>query len=335
MTKKVGIIGASGYTALELIRRIVKHPEVELTTLTTRSEDMSHVADVHPSVRGALDLRLIPFNAAQFAEDVDIAFSCLPHAASAATVAPLLDAGVQVIDLSADYRLSDLEIYTQYYKTEHPDPDRVGQVVYGLCELNRDSILGAQVVANPGCYTTTSNLPLAPLLREGLIEASPIVIDSKSGVSGAGKNPKPHLHYPEANESVSAYGVGVHRHKPEIDEVLSGFASCKVDVVFTPHLMPMERGILATNYVKPKANINSLVSALKSQYENEPFVHIVDGLPSTRDVINTNRCHIAVREAGEWCVIISVLDNLVKGASGQAIQNMNIANGWRETTALL
>ncbi|MFL2870955.1 MAG: N-acetyl-gamma-glutamyl-phosphate reductase [Pirellulaceae bacterium] len=335
MTKKVGIIGASGYTALELIRRIIKHPEVELTTLTTRSEDMLHVADVHPSLRGALDLRLIPFNATQFADAVDIAFSCLPHAASASTVAPLLDAGVQVIDLSADYRLNDLDTYAQYYNAEHPDPERVGQVVYGLCELNRDAIRGANVIANPGCYTTASNLPLAPLIRDGLIETSPIVIDSKSGVSGAGKNPKPHLHFPEANESVSAYGIGVHRHKPEIDEVLGEFAGSEVDVVFTPHLMPMERGILATNYVKPKANVANLVEALESQYEKEAFVYVVDALPSTRDIVNTNRCHIAVRQAGDWCVIVSVLDNLVKGASGQAIQNMNIANDWCETTSLL
>lgn len=335
MAKKVGIIGASGYTARELISRIVAHAEVELTTLTTRSEDRPHVADVHPSLRGGPDLRLVPYDADEFIHNVDIAFSCLPHAASAATVAPLVDAGVQVIDLSADYRLSNLEIYSQYYKTEHPDPERVGNVVYGLSELNRDSIKGAQVIANPGCYTTTSNLALAPLLRDELIEVTPIVIDSKSGVSGAGRNPKAHLHYPEANESVSAYGVGVHRHKPEIDELLSKFAGSEVDVVFTPHLMPMERGILATNYVKPKVELNRIVDALTEQYSDEAFVHVVSDLPSTRDVVNTNRCHMAVRQAGEWCVIISVLDNLVKGASGQAIQNMNIANGWCETAALI
>ena len=180
MAKKVGIIGASGYTARELISRIVTHPEVELTTLTTRSEDRMHVADVHPSLRGGPDLRLVPFDAEEFIQSVNIAFSCLPHAASAATIAPLVDAGVQVIDLSADYRLSNLEIYSQYYKTEHPDPERVGNVVYGLSELNRDSIKGARIIANPGCYTTTSNLALAPLVRDGLIELTPIVIDSKS-----------------------------------------------------------------------------------------------------------------------------------------------------------
>jgi N-acetyl-gamma-glutamyl-phosphate reductase len=273
----------------------------------------------------------------QVAERADCVFCCLPHGASAAAVAELLPRGKKVVDLSADYRLHNAIEYKKWYGIEHADPQRLGKAVYGLPELYRERIKSAQLVANPGCYPTSAILALTPLLKAGAISTDGIIIDSKSGVSGAGREPKPHLHYPECNESVSAYGVGTHRHMPEIDQVLSDAATKQVRVVFTPHLMPMDRGILTTAYAQPTKDSDdeSLLATLHEFYVNEPFVRVSPALPTTKQVANTNYCDITVRNVRGRVVVISAIDNLVKGASGAAVQNFNLMHGFDETTALL
>jgi N-acetyl-gamma-glutamyl-phosphate reductase len=252
-------------------------------------------------------------------------------------VKDLLPRGTKVIDLSADYRLNDAAEYQNWYGVEHPDAGRMAQTVYGLPELYRDRIKSAQLVANPGCYPTSAILALAPLLKAAAISPEGIIIDSKSGVSGAGREPKPHLHFPECNESVSAYGVGSHRHMPEIDQVLSDVAKSDVRVVFTPHLIPMDRGILTTCYAVPTVgrDDNSLLTILQDFYANEPFVRVSSALPATKHVAGTNFCDITARTVRGRVVVISAIDNLVKGASGSAVQNFNLMHGLPETAGLL
>jgi N-acetyl-gamma-glutamyl-phosphate reductase len=334
---RVGILGASGYSALELIKILLRHPHVELTALTTRQVEARHISEVHPALAGRLDLRLENLSPGQIAERTDCVFCCLPHGASAAAVAELLPRGKKVVDLSADYRLHDAAEYKKWYGLEHADPQRLGQAVYGLAELYRVQIKSAQLVANPGCYPTSAILALAPLLKAGAISPDGIIIDSKSGVSGAGREPKPHLHFPECNESVSAYGVGTHRHMPEIDQVLSDAAGKLIRVVFTPHLMPMDRGILTTCYAQPTKELGdqALVALLRESYANEPFVRVISTLPSTKQVSHTNYCDITARSVRGRVVVISAIDNLVKGASGAAVQTFNLMFGFDEATALM
>lgn len=334
---RVAILGASGYSALELIKLLLRHPEAKITALTTRQTDPRPVGEVHPALAGRLDLNLENLSPGQIVERADAVFCCLPHGASAAVVAELLPAGKRVVDLSADYRLNDPAEYKRWYGLDHPDPARLAKTVYGLPELYRDQIKKASLVANPGCYPTSAILALAPLLKAGAISSDGIVIDSKSGVSGAGREPKPHLHFPECNESVSAYGVGTHRHMPEIDQVLSDAADRKVQVIFTPHLMPMDRGILTTCYAQPTRDLSSdaALAMLRDFYENEPFVRVSESLPTTKQVSHTNFCDITSRAVRGRLVVISVIDNLIKGASGAAVQNFNLMHGLTETTALL
>ena len=337
MVTRVGILGASGYAALELIKILLRHPHVEIAALTSRQQEQPHVSDVHPQLAGRLDLGLEPFDLESLVGRVDVVFSCLPHAASAEAVCQLVDAGVIVIDLSADYRLDDLDVYQQWYKVPHPDPGRVGSVPYGLPELYREQIVGAPLVANPGCYPTSAILPLAPLLSAGLVTTADIVVDSKSGVSGAGRTPRMGTLYPECNESISAYAVGSHRHTPEMNQVLSLAAGSVVEVIFTPHLVPMNRGILTTIYapLAGDASEQELIDALQAAYQAEPFVHVVKDLPATSHVSGTNYCHLTARRVGGRAVLVSCLDNLVKGASGAAVQNFNLLTGSHETTALV
>ena len=240
---RVAILGATGYTALETILLLLRHPDVQITALTTRSDENLHVSQVHPQLTGRLDLHLENLTPEQIAERADCVFCCLPHKASAERIPALLALGCKVIDLSADYRLDSPEVFEKWYGVKHPDPDRLGHVPYGFPELFRREIVGAQLVANPGCYPQTAFAALAPLLARKMIRPNGIIIDSKSGASGAGKSLKPHLLYCELNEGFSAYGVGVHRHQPEIEQVLGKIAGEPVDVIFTPHLVPMERGI--------------------------------------------------------------------------------------------
>lgn len=334
---RVAILGASGYTGLELIRLLLRHPEVKITALATRQTESPQVTEFHPSLTGKLDLRMEQLTPEDIAKQADCAFSCLPHGASAEMVEQLLAAGLKVIDFSADYRLNDAALYEKWYGVSHPNASRMAQTVYGLPEFFRDEIREARLVANPGCYPTSAILALAPLLREKLISKDGIIVDSKSGVSGAGKNMKPHLHFPECNENFSAYGVGTHRHMPEIDQLLSTIGGQSIEVVFTPHLVPMDRGILSTCYATPTSNasVETCRDALRAKYESEPFVHVRDDLPTTKDVANANHCHLAVRECRGRLIIVSVIDNLIKGASGAAVQNMNLMYDLPEPTALL
>jgi N-acetyl-gamma-glutamyl-phosphate reductase len=334
---RVAILGASGYSALELIRILLRHPQARITALTTRQTEAKPIGEIHPALAGRLDLRLENLSPAHVAERADCVFCCLPHGASAAAVAELLPRGKKVVDLSADYRLHDPAEYKKWYGADHVDPQRLGTAVYGLAELYRDRIKSAQLVANPGCYPTSAILALAPFLKAAAISPSGIIIDSKSGVSGAGREPKAHLHFPECNESVAAYGVGTHRHMPEIDQVLSDVAGDRVHVVFTPHLIPMDRGILTTCYAQPNHECDdaSLLVIAGDYYANEPFVRVSAALPSTKHVADTNFCDITVRFVRGHVVVISAIDNLVKGASGAAVQNFNLMHGFDETTALL
>ncbi|MEX2288021.1 MAG: N-acetyl-gamma-glutamyl-phosphate reductase [Planctomycetaceae bacterium] len=333
----VAILGATGYSALELIRILLGHPEAKLTVLTSRQEGSPSVSSIHPSLHSRLDLRCEDLTPEQVAKRARFAFCALPHGASMAAVPALLAGGCRVVDLSADYRLSDPAVYEEWYGLVHTDPTRLGQTKYGLPELGTDGIASANLIANPGCYTSTSILALAPLLAGGWIEPTGICIDAKSGVSGAGRQPKLTAHFPECNESVTAYSVGRHRHTPEIDLILSQVSGMPIEVVFTPHLMPMDRGILCTIYCRPKksASEDELLDAMREFYKGKPFVRIVEHLPATKDVSNTNFCDITVRLTRGQLIVLACLDNLIKGAAGVAVQNFNLMNGFPETLGLL
>jgi N-acetyl-gamma-glutamyl-phosphate reductase len=333
---RIAILGATGYTALELIKILLRHPEAEIVAVTSRQEGQPHVAMIHPSLTGRLDLRLEDLSPAEVAARAECVFSCLPHGASAAVISPLLAAGSRVVDFSADYRLNDPDVYAEWYGQKHSDPQRLGKVVYGLPELFREQIPPASLVANPGCYPTSAILALAPLLKAGVVDPKTIIVDSKSGVSGAGRTLKLTTHYPECNESISAYNVGRHRHTPEIDQILSMAAGTAVEVVFSPHLVPMDRGILTTTYSQPTTAISEekALQTIRDFYADEPFVRVVDHFPGTKDSLGTNFCDITARVVRGRVLTFSCIDNLIKGASGAAVQNFNLMYGYPETTAL-
>jgi N-acetyl-gamma-glutamyl-phosphate reductase len=333
----VAILGASGYTALELIKLLLRHPSARITALTTRQEGNPRVAEFHPSLSGRIDLPCEMLTAAQLAERAECVFSALPHTASMAVVPELLQKGCRVVDLSADYRLSNAETYEAWYGVAHTDAGNLAQAVYGLAELNAQAIADARLVAGPGCYPTTAILALAPLLAASQIELNGIVVDAKSGVSGAGRSPKLTTHFPECNESVSAYNVGRHRHTPEIDQELTKVAGQDVQVVFTPHLIPMDRGILATTYAQPARSVGEaeLQDSMQAFYADKPFVRVVSHLPATKDSVGTNYCDVAVRLVRGRVIVLSCLDNLVKGAAGAAVQSFNLMCGFPETAGLI
>jgi N-acetyl-gamma-glutamyl-phosphate reductase len=338
----VAIVGASGYTARELVQILLRHPGARIRVATSRSDEAPRLDALHPSLAGRIDLACQPFDADRVAEAARVAFLALPHGASMAVTPELRSRGVRVIDLSADYRLSDPKVYADWYEHPHNDPSGLAEAVYGLPELFRSAIPPAGLIANPGCYTSTAILALAPLVSRDLIERSGIIIDAKSGVSGAGRSPKLSTHYPECNESLSAYGVGRHRHTPEIEQVLGDVGRSSgvgepVEVIFTPHLVPMDRGILATIYAEPKgpATEHDLMDLYRAFYEDSPFVRVVNRLPSTKDSAFSNFCDITVRVVRGRILIIACLDNLLKGASGVAVQNFNLMTGLEETTGLL
>jgi N-acetyl-gamma-glutamyl-phosphate reductase len=335
---QVAILGATGYTALELIKILLRHPQAKITTLTTRQEGAPPVHSIHQSLYGRLDVKCEDLWPAEVARRAEVVFCCLPHVASMEAVPALLAGGCKVIDLSADYRLKDPAVYEKWYGHPHSDAARLAKTVYGLPELWADRIPGQQLIANPGCYTSASILGLAPLLKTGWIEPTGIVIDAKSGVSGAGRAPKLNTLFSECNEGVSAYGVGnKHRHLPEIEEVLSDACGFSVEAIFTPHLIPMDRGIIATIYAKLKrpATDAELLGVIRDFYTGKPFMRVVEHLPSTKDSANTNYCDITVRQARGQAIIISCLDNLIKGAAGVAVQNFNLLCGFEETMGLL
>ncbi|MCA8988641.1 MAG: N-acetyl-gamma-glutamyl-phosphate reductase [Planctomycetaceae bacterium] len=334
---RVAIVGATGYTAYELCRILLWHPHVEITVATTRQEDEPVLSEIHPSLRHLLDLNCTVLDPADLAQKADVVFTCLPHTASMAVIPTLLSEGLKVIDLSADYRLTDPEVYETWYGHVHTDPTRLGVVSYGLPELYRDRIKGQSLIANPGCYTSTSILGLAPLLAARKIEPKGICIDGKSGVSGAGRSPKMNTLYPECNESVSPYSVGNHRHTPEIDQVLTEISQQSVETIFTPHLIPMDRGLMCSIYARPTGACTQqeLLTIMREFYAKEPFIRVIDALPRTRDVADTNFCDMTVRVSRGIVQVFSCLDNLIKGASGVAVQNFNLICGYEETLGLL
>ena len=335
---KVAILGGSGYTALELVKILLRHPAVEIVAVTSRQKDTPRLAELHPSLTGRIELRCEPFDADRLAAGgVQCVFSCLPHGAGMSIIPPLLQRGMRVVDLSADYRLHDPNVYAQWYGESHEDLAHLAQAVYGLPELYGEAIATAQLVANPGCYPQTAILGLAPLVAGHYIEPRRIIVDSKSGVSGAGRTPKLATHFPECNESVSAYQVGKHRHTPEIEQALSEVAGEPIEVLFTPHLIPMDRGIFSTIYAVPHrpTNERELLELYRSYYASAPFVRAVEHLPATKDCAGTNFFDVSVRVVRDTIVVLACEDNLIRGASGVAVQNFNRMYGHDERTALL
>lgn len=339
---KAAILGASGYAGNELLRLLLAHPEVTVTAATSERYAGSSISDIFLNFRDC-DLSFEEMNFSKLKDRADIFFLCLPHKTSQEAVAYFHKAGKKVVDLSADYRLKNAKVYSRWYDTPHLFKPLIKKAVYGLPEIYREKIRDASIIANPGCYPTSAILGLAPLMGTGIIKKDSIVIDSKSGTSGAGRNPSQPLMYCEVNDSVRAYSVGVHRHTPEIEQELSALSGEKIDVVFTPHLIPMDRGIFSTIYLKldKKTTLSSVQKIYKDYYRNEPFVRILKNgaYPATKAVKGTNFCDISVfmdkhSGGGNSLVIVSAIDNLLKGASGAAVQNMNVMYGFDEATGL-
>jgi len=337
---RVGVLGATGYTGLELLRLLLRHPDITITVVTSERSAGQTFSDVFPAFRGQLDLQLSPLKVKEISKQTTVVFSCLPHQQSMPHTSAFLEYGSKVIDLSADFRLDSTAVFKEWYGA-HVAPQLLQEKVYGLPELYRDQIRDSFLVANPGCYPTATILGLAPLLKNGLIAPESIIVDAKSGVSGAGRNPKQETVFSEVDESLKPYGVERHRHTPEIEQELSKLAGCEMHIRFTPHLIPMNRGLLATIYAKALKKMTSadLLRIYEKHYTSETFVRILppDQLPNTKQVRGSNFCDISVRydETTEWITVFSALDNLTKGASGQAIQNMNLMCGLTETTGLL
>ena len=339
---KIGVLGASGYTGSELVRLLLRHPQAEIALLTADRRAGQEMAAVFPQFSPYVLPKLVSIESIDWAgAGLDVIFCALPHATTQKVVKQVLAAvpAVKVIDLSADFRLADLASYARWYGHEHHAPELQRQAIYGLVEIYRDDIKRAQLVANPGCYTTCAQLPLIPLLRAKAIDPAEIVIDAKSGMTGAGRSAKEEMLFSEVSEGTHAYGVGHHRHMAELDQEFSKAAGRDVVVSFTPHLMPMNRGILSTIYVRStSASPEDLHATLLKFYANEPFVQVLPygQMPQTRHVRGSNMTFLGVtkdRVAGR-AIIGSALDNLVKGASGQAVQNMNVMLGLPETTGL-
>jgi len=337
---KVAIVGASGYTGVELLRILHTHPEVAVTCVTSEQSAGKRISEVFPSLRGRCDLMLENLEPVRIAEKADFIFTALPHKAAMEVVPTFIKLGKRVVDLSADYRLHDAAEYEKWYEP-HMSPALLKKAVYGLPEIRRAKIAEADLVANPGCYPTSITLGLAPLLKKKLIDPATIIADSKSGVTGAGRSAKVDNLYCEVNDGFKAYGVGgVHRHIPEIEQELSLLAGKKVTISFTPHLVPMDRGILSTIYVQPlkKVTTDELVKLYQDFYKGEAFVRVLPegGFPSTAYVKGSNFCDIGLTVDSRTgrVIVVSAIDNLVKGASGQAVQNMNIMNGFPENIGL-
>ena len=332
---RVGIVGATGYTALESIRLLLQHPQAKVVAATSRKDAGKPLSEVHPSLSGRLDVQVTELNIKQLCSDCDLVFCCLPHGASAKTVKELIEGGTRVIDFSADFRLSNVETYEQWYGVEHPWPERIGSVVYGMPEFFAEEIRGADVVANPGCYPTSAILPLAPLIESSMIDPTDIIIDSKSGVSGAGRSAKVATLYCETNESIAAYAVGSHRHQPEIDDLVHRIGGREIQSLFTPHLTPMDRGILSTIYVRSEHDATEILNLWRDRYADSTFVQPVDHLPATKHVAGTNYVQMTARNAGSRRVLVTAIDNLAKGASGAAVQNLNVMFGLPENAGLI
>lgn len=333
---KVGIVGGTGYTGVELLRLLAQHPGAELKVITSRTEAGMPVAEMFPNLRKRVDLCFtVPDAAALVA--CDIVFFATPNGVAMKEARALYDAGVRIVDVSADFRIRDIGVWEKWYGMQHACPELVAEAVYGLPELNRDRIRNARIVANPGCYPTAVQLGFLPLVQSGLVDTDHLIADAKSGVSGAGRKAETHTLLAEASDNFKAYGVVGHRHLPEISQGLSQAAGKAVGLVFTPHLTPMIRGIHATLYARLGRDTD-LQALYEKRYAEEPFVDVMPrgSHPDTRSVRGANLCRMAVHrpQNGDTVVVLSVIDNLVKGASGQAIQNMNIMFGFPETAGL-
>ncbi|MBI2874041.1 MAG: N-acetyl-gamma-glutamyl-phosphate reductase [Firmicutes bacterium] len=349
---KVGVVGATGYSGAELVRLLLSHPGVELVFATSEQQAGKSLRQALPHLGGPHDLRLQlrPLDPAALAGEAEVVFLCLPHGVSMDAVEVFLEGGCRVIDLGADFRFRDPAVYKAWYAKPHARPDLLSEAVYGLPELHRNLLSGpgagtapgtrARLVANPGCYPTGAILALAPLVTRGLIERNTIIVDSKSGVSGGGRAPKLDFHFPECNENIKAYRVGRHQHTPEIEQELSRLSAEPVTLTFTPHLVPMTRGILTVAYgtLARPLDTRGILACFREDYRAEPFIRVLDQeeFPETKHVAGTNRCHLGARvdtRTGR-VVVVTAIDNLLKGAAGQAVQNLNVLLGLPETTGL-
>lgn len=338
---RVGIVGATGYAGAELVKILSAHPFVKLTSVTSRQYSGSPFSDAFPFMRGKTDIVCEEFDIDSFSDKTDIVFTALPHKLPLSIVPKLLEKGKKVIDLSADFRFSNVATYESYYQP-HTAKDLLEKSVYGLCEVYYDRIKKSDLIGNPGCYPTTVLIPLIPLIRNAMIDCDFLIADSKSGVSGAGRSVSLGTHFCEVNEGFKAYKIDGHRHRPEMEEILSKESGHKINLTFVPHLLPLTRGMLTTLYTKVKGNYSGddIRDCLSSFYKDKPFIRIFPDVaqpPDVRYVQNTNFCDIGIhlnKDTGQ-IIIVSAIDNLVKGASGQAVQNMNIMLGIDETAGLI
>lgn len=337
-TIRVGVIGATGYTGSELLRLMVKHPNVDLTLVSSRSEEGVALADYWPNLRGVCDLSFVAPSAAQIAEQCDLVYFATPHAVAMHMMRELMEGDVRVIDLSADFRLKDIPLWEQWYGEPHVCPELAAEAVYGLPEVNRAEIANAKLLACPGCYPTAVQLGFLPLLEQNLIDTGSLIANAASGVSGAGRQAKVANLFSEVSDNFKAYAVAGHRHLPEISQGLNAAAGAEVNLTFVPHLLPMIRGIHATLYCTPKNIDHDFQSVFEQRYADEPFVDVLPAgvYPDTRSVKGTNQCRISVQpiKSSGVLAVLAVEDNLTKGAAGQAIQAMNIMYGWEETLGL-
>ncbi len=336
MKRKIGIVGATGYTGVELLRLLVNHPHIEISYITSREHAGTRVDAMFPNLRGYLDLPFSALSTEQLSE-CDLVFFATPNGVAMKSVAELLKASTKVIDLAADFRIKDVALWEKWYGMQHATPQLVEEAVYGLPELHREQIKQARLVANPGCYPTAVTLGLLPLVENKLVDLQGLVADTKSGASGAGRKAEVHTLLCEAGDNFKAYGVSGHRHQPEIAQNLAAVAQQPIDITFVPHLLPMIRGIHATLYAMMQTDVD-LQACYQARYANEPFVDVMPfgSHPETRSVRGANLCRIALHRPGNGkrVVVLSVIDNLVKGAAGQAVQNMNLMLGYPEATAL-
>jgi len=336
--KKVAIIGATGYTGGELLRLLTQHPEVEVTTVTSNQSPGKRLTERLPALKGHYDLKLEILDAEKIAKKADVIFVALSHTTAMAPVQQFINLEKKVIDLSADYRLKSPTQYKKWYSTAHTASGLLKKRVYGLTEIYREQIKKATLIANPGCYPTGTLLAVYPFLKAGLLDKDrEIIIDAKSGVSGAGRAPSTKTHFPEVNEGLLPYNIGTHRHLPEIEQEISAFCGKKTKPLFTPYLLPVNRGILTTVYFPINQNLSQKkIGEILKCYQNEPFIRCLDHPPNISSVRGTNYCDLSVfkTDRQKTLVIISAIDNLVKGAAGQAIQNMNLMMNWEETLGL-
>ena len=332
----VGIVGGTGYTGVELLRILSQHPEVNIRTITSRSEAGMDVADLFTNLRGQISLKFCDPTEAEL-DQCDLVFFATPNGIAMQQAKALLDAGTRVIDLAADFRIKDVSVWEKWYGMPHASPELIAEAVYGLPEINRDQVADARLIANPGCYPTAVQLGFLPMIEKGIVDKNHLIADVKSGVSGAGRKADVHILHAEASDNFKAYGVSGHRHLPEIKQGLTNIAGTAIGLTFVPHLTPMIRGIHATLYATLSTNTD-LQALYEERYANEPFVDVLPAgkHPETRSVRGSNTCRIAVHrpQNSDTVVVLSVTDNLVKGAAGQAVQNMNLMFGFQETLGI-